>query len=247
MRIPPFARIIAVADAFDSMTSTRSYRGARGSREALTELQANSGSQFDPEIVEAIAAGLARAELAGRPWRGDGTAREGAQAGRDTPADLSELPPGAVVAGFDHDDPAYQEQLPCPIPATPAPAGPRAETEPDVEPESEPVVESVRVVEPIRAVEPEPVAEPGPDVESEAGREAEVVPDLAGSAGLSGNATAHAAAGDPAAADSAGAPAADEGLRLAPFAAGVNVPAQTGRGPDFARGRDAPVDPEVRG
>ena len=36
MRIPPFARIIAVADAFDSMTSTRSYRGARGSDEALT-------------------------------------------------------------------------------------------------------------------------------------------------------------------------------------------------------------------
>ena len=106
MRIPPFARIIAVADAFDSMTSTRSYRGARGSDEALTELRANMGTQFDPAIVDAIAAALARAELAGRPWRGDGTvASEGERGGR---AQLADLPPGAVVAEFDHDDPAYQ-------------------------------------------------------------------------------------------------------------------------------------------
>ena len=105
MRIPPFARIIAVADAFDSMTSTRSYRGARSSDAALTELRANMGSQFDPEIVDAIAAALARAELAGNPWRGDGTAYEEGPDGR---AQLADLPPGAVVAEFDHDDPAYQ-------------------------------------------------------------------------------------------------------------------------------------------
>ncbi|HET9171464.1 MAG TPA: HD-GYP domain-containing protein [Actinospica sp.] len=105
MRIPPFARIIAVADAFDSMTSTRSYRGARGSDEALGELRANVGTQFDPSIVDAIAAALSRAELAGRPWRGDGTACPGA---RNNQPELAELPPGAVVAQFDHDDPAYQ-------------------------------------------------------------------------------------------------------------------------------------------
>ena len=107
MRIPPFARIIAVADAFDSMTSTRSYRGARGSDEALAELRANTGTQFDPAIVDAIAAALARAELAGHPWRGDGTssASEGTGGAR---AALADLPPGAVVAEFDHDDPAYQ-------------------------------------------------------------------------------------------------------------------------------------------
>jgi putative nucleotidyltransferase with HDIG domain len=104
MRIPPFARIIAVADAFDSMTSTRSYRGARGSDEALNELRANMGTQFDPAIVDAIAAALSFAELAGRPWRGDGTACPG----REAQPDLVELPPGAVVAQFDHDDPAYQ-------------------------------------------------------------------------------------------------------------------------------------------
>jgi hypothetical protein len=107
MRIPPFARIIAVADAFDSMTSTRSYRGARGSDEALTELRANMGTQFDPTIVDAIAAALARAELAGHPWRGDGSVYEGESGGR-AQLELAELPPGAVVAEFDHDDPEYQ-------------------------------------------------------------------------------------------------------------------------------------------
>lgn len=117
MRIPPFARIIAVADAFDSMTSTRSYRGARGSDEALTELRANAGAQFDPAIVDAIASALARAELAGRPWRGDGTARSGGRGrigsdrAREERERLRDLPPGAVVAEFDHDDPAYQEAL----------------------------------------------------------------------------------------------------------------------------------------
>jgi putative nucleotidyltransferase with HDIG domain len=116
MRIPPFARIIAVADAFDSMTSTRSYRGARGSDEALTELRANSGTQFDPAIVDAIAAALARAELAGRPWRGDGTARPGVAAAAAAARErLRDVPPGAVVAEFDHDDPAYQGPMPAVI------------------------------------------------------------------------------------------------------------------------------------
>jgi len=52
--IPEFARIIAVADAFDSMTTTRSYRGARTVEEAIVELRACKGSQFDPVLVEAM-------------------------------------------------------------------------------------------------------------------------------------------------------------------------------------------------
>jgi hypothetical protein len=52
--IPEFARIIAVADAFDSMTTTRSYRGARTVAEAIVELRACKGSQFDPVLVEAM-------------------------------------------------------------------------------------------------------------------------------------------------------------------------------------------------
>lgn len=52
--IPEFARIIAVADAFDSMTTTRSYRGARSVEDAVVELRNCKGSQFDPVMVEAL-------------------------------------------------------------------------------------------------------------------------------------------------------------------------------------------------
>ena len=58
--IPEFARIIAVADAFDSMTSTRSYRQARGIGEAVEELRNGSGTQFDPALVDAFVAALRR-------------------------------------------------------------------------------------------------------------------------------------------------------------------------------------------
>jgi HD domain len=58
--IPEFARIIAVADAFDSMTSTRSYREARRMNEAIEELRKGAGTQFDPVLVEAFIASLHR-------------------------------------------------------------------------------------------------------------------------------------------------------------------------------------------
>ena len=58
--IPEFARVIAVADAFDSMTSTRSYRKARGVPEAVRELRKGSGSQFDPALVDAFISALER-------------------------------------------------------------------------------------------------------------------------------------------------------------------------------------------
>ena len=44
----------AVADAFDSMTTTRSYRGARSVEDAFDELRRCKGSQFDPVMVEAL-------------------------------------------------------------------------------------------------------------------------------------------------------------------------------------------------
>lgn len=52
--IPLFARIIAVADAFDAMTSKRPYRVFMGSRKALAELREQAGGQFDPKIVDAF-------------------------------------------------------------------------------------------------------------------------------------------------------------------------------------------------
>jgi len=58
--IPEFARVLSVADAFDSMTSTRSYRGARPIHEAIAELRKWSGTQFDPAFVDAFVAAIKR-------------------------------------------------------------------------------------------------------------------------------------------------------------------------------------------
>jgi len=52
--IPLEARIIAVADTYDAITSDRSYRKGRTHDEALEELKRVSGSQLDPELVEAF-------------------------------------------------------------------------------------------------------------------------------------------------------------------------------------------------
>ncbi len=52
--VPLGARIIAVADAFDAMTSDRPYRRAMPPWQALEEIVSNSGRQFDPGVVEAF-------------------------------------------------------------------------------------------------------------------------------------------------------------------------------------------------
>jgi two-component system cell cycle response regulator len=54
--IPLVARIIAVCDAFDAMTSTRPYRRALSVEEALAELRRCAGTQFDPAVVAAFLA-----------------------------------------------------------------------------------------------------------------------------------------------------------------------------------------------
>jgi putative nucleotidyltransferase with HDIG domain len=51
--IPLGARIIAVADAFDAMTTDRPYRKGMPPWQALEEIVKNTGKQFDPEVVEA--------------------------------------------------------------------------------------------------------------------------------------------------------------------------------------------------
>jgi putative nucleotidyltransferase with HDIG domain len=53
--IPLGARIIFVADAYDAMTSDRVYRARLTEDEAIAELERCAGSQFDPEIVDALA------------------------------------------------------------------------------------------------------------------------------------------------------------------------------------------------
>jgi diguanylate cyclase (GGDEF)-like protein len=52
--IPVESRIIAVADAFEAMTGTRPYREAVSVEEAIVELRANAGSQFDTRCVDAL-------------------------------------------------------------------------------------------------------------------------------------------------------------------------------------------------
>ncbi|MET7477759.1 HD domain-containing phosphohydrolase [Streptomyces sp. NPDC005648] len=58
--IPESARVVAVADAFDAMTSTRSYRRARPVPVALEELERCAGAQFDPRMVAALVRALVR-------------------------------------------------------------------------------------------------------------------------------------------------------------------------------------------
>ena len=86
--IPEFARVLSVADAFDSMTSTRSYRAARRMTEAIEELRKGAGTQFDPAFVDALVAAVG-------------------QDGWQSP-DAPVPPPGERIeaAAHDHDDPA---------------------------------------------------------------------------------------------------------------------------------------------
>lgn len=52
LEIPLLARILSIVDAYDSMTNDRVYRLALSKEEALAEIKRNSGTQFDPKIVE---------------------------------------------------------------------------------------------------------------------------------------------------------------------------------------------------
>ncbi len=53
-QIPRDARIVFLADAWDAMTSDRSYRKAMPPADALQEVRDNAGTQFDPAVVEAF-------------------------------------------------------------------------------------------------------------------------------------------------------------------------------------------------
>ena len=74
--IPPAARIVCVYDAFNAMTTNRSYRPAMPVADALAELRACSGTQFDPSLVDAI-------ERV-RPGRADHSAARGVLARLET-------------------------------------------------------------------------------------------------------------------------------------------------------------------
>jgi len=62
-QIPIGARIVAVADAFDAMTSPRPYRPALRLSQALAEVAGGAGTQFDPSVVRAFLAAWSDGEL----------------------------------------------------------------------------------------------------------------------------------------------------------------------------------------
>jgi putative two-component system response regulator len=53
-QIPLGARILAVADAYDAMTSGRPYREAMSVKTTCAEIRSSIGNQFDPDIAEAL-------------------------------------------------------------------------------------------------------------------------------------------------------------------------------------------------
>ncbi len=62
-RIPIEARIVAVVDAYDAMTSERPYRAALSEAQAREELRKNAGGQFDPRVVNAFLGILERGRV----------------------------------------------------------------------------------------------------------------------------------------------------------------------------------------
>jgi HD-GYP domain-containing protein (c-di-GMP phosphodiesterase class II) len=82
-RIPMAARIVSACDAYNAMTTDRSYRKSLGLEVAVQELRANAGTQFDPAVVDALVAVVTEsAEAAGDApgWQLQVTATAGAPA-----------------------------------------------------------------------------------------------------------------------------------------------------------------------
>jgi hypothetical protein len=99
--IPEFARVLAVADAFDAMTSNRSYRGARTVPEGIAELRKWAGAQFDPAFVAAFITAIERdgwkAPDGGAGDSAAGAAGDGV-AGEVLSAGLDDYPAGPLRA-----------------------------------------------------------------------------------------------------------------------------------------------------
>jgi hypothetical protein len=87
--IPLMARVIAVADAFDSLTTTRSYRPALTQREALGRMDSRAGSHLDARVVQAL-----HEVLDASPW---------------TPTIIDDAVLQRTGDVYDHDDPEVSD------------------------------------------------------------------------------------------------------------------------------------------
>jgi hypothetical protein len=90
-KIPQFARVVAVADAFESLTAGNADHDALPVDEALDELERRAGTQFDPVVVAALRRGLVREQWDSRPRDLQGAA--------------------ALARGHDHDDPSQSDAM----------------------------------------------------------------------------------------------------------------------------------------
>ncbi|MEP7370468.1 MAG: HD domain-containing phosphohydrolase, partial [Dermatophilaceae bacterium] len=89
--IPLLARIIAVADAFDSLTTSRTHRDAHTVDEALADLRQRMGTQLDPAVVAALERALTK-----HTWE---------------PTRLEPTLMATAGRAFDHDDPAASDLM----------------------------------------------------------------------------------------------------------------------------------------
>nr|WP_245791298.1 HD-GYP domain-containing protein [Actinacidiphila rubida] len=123
-QIPESARVVAVADAFDAMTSTRSYRPARSVAYAVAELHRCAGTQFDPPVVAALARALAQPAppLPAQPPAAPGGDGSGPTPARPLPAP----PPARAPHPSPTPPPAAAPRAAAPRAAAPRAAAPRA-------------------------------------------------------------------------------------------------------------------------
>ncbi|HTU08737.1 MAG TPA: HD-GYP domain-containing protein, partial [Trebonia sp.] len=103
--IPEFARVLAVADAFDAMTSNRSYRGARTVPEGIAELRKWASTQFDPAFVDAFITAIERDGWKA-PENGAGDGAADAVAAAAAAGAVGEGMADAVLSAGLDDDPA---------------------------------------------------------------------------------------------------------------------------------------------
>jgi hypothetical protein len=107
--IPEFARIIMVADAFDSMTSTRSYRLAKSVDEAVTELRRCEVVQFDPRAVDCLVRAVEKHgwQPHAEPFHGEKVTKEGARI--DSPVPVISTKQGLVAVAPPPSDEAEEQ------------------------------------------------------------------------------------------------------------------------------------------